>query len=148
MNRPERHCGLYIKKINDRLAAMSNRFLQAHQLTHMQSHLLLMMACEGRESYTLKELEARFGVAQSTMAGLVSRLEHKGLLESLGDAQDQRIKRVRLTDAGREHCAMAGEGIVRTEEMIASALTPEESLQLQRLLQRVYESIASACEKG
>lgn len=148
MNRPERQCGLYIKKINDRLAAMSNRFLQAHQLTHMQSHLLLMMSCEGQSTYTLKELEARFGVAQSTMAGLVSRLEQKGLLESLPDAQDQRIKRVSLTQAGRDHCDMAREGIAYSEEMIASALSPEEAARLQELLQRVHDHIASQCEKG
>lgn len=48
----------------------------------------------------MKELERYFGVAQSTIAGVVSRLEQKGFVEAFGDAADKRIKVVHITPAG------------------------------------------------
>ena len=37
---------------------------------------------------SMKELERKFCVAQSTVAGIISRLEQKGFVEAFGDASD------------------------------------------------------------
>lgn len=75
---------------------------------------------------SLKELEQIQHVAQSTAAGIVSRLEQKGLLEALGDPEDKRIKKVRITAEGIERCKEAEQHMEQTEEYILSRLTETE----------------------
>ena len=55
----------------------------------------------------MKEIERHFQVAQSTVAGIVVRLERKGFVEAAGDRSDRRIKLVRLTAEGEGCCKKA-----------------------------------------
>ena len=48
----------------------------------------------------MKELEHYFQIAQSTVVGIVSRLEKKELVEAFGDSSDKRIKVVHITPSG------------------------------------------------
>lgn len=145
---PERGYGFYIKRISDLLGKHANRNLQDHNLTVSQVHMLMHMAGGQQPSYSLKELETRFRVAQSTMAGLVSRLERKGLVESFGDPQDRRVKLVRLTGAGQAVCQDSIQHLRDTEDRLTACLTAEERNQLHSLLRRVYEANKEPCQKG
>lgn len=148
MNEPEKGFGFYIKRISDHLGKCANRDLQTHNLTVSQVHMLMHMAGAKQPSYSLKELENRFRVAQSTMAGLASRLERKGLVESLAAPEDKRVKRVRLTAAGRAMCDASAKNIQDAENRLTACLTGEEKTQLLSLLQRVYEANKESCQKG
>ncbi|MBE5803455.1 MAG: MarR family transcriptional regulator [Clostridiales bacterium] len=148
MSEPDQGFGLYIKRISDLLGKYANRNLQSHNLTVSQVHMLMHMAGEKRPSYSLKELETRFRVAQSTMAGLASRLERKGLVESLSDPDDKRVKRLRLTEAGHAVCQAAICHIHETEDRLTACLTPQERSQLLSLLRRVYEANKEPSQKG
>lgn len=147
MNEAIKGYGMYIKKISDLLSKEANHNLQAHNLTVSQFHMLSMIHRGGQESYTLKELESLFHVAQSTMAGLVSRLEAKGLLEPLTDPADKRIKRTRLTPEGQAVCTAGRLDILRTENRLTSGLSEGEKAQLLALLQRVYETLSSSDQR-
>ena len=74
--------GWYIKRIDNALAREACRNVQSHNLTMQQSHLLFVLSDAENHTRTLKELESIFGCAQSTLAGLVTRLEKKGLVEA------------------------------------------------------------------
>lgn len=89
----------------------------------------------------MKELEQILHVAQSTAAGIVSRLEQKGLVEALGDPDDRRVKLVRLTQAGRACCRDAEDNMARTEAHILSGLTETERGILLALLEKVRNSL-------
>ena len=95
-----RDCGLLLKQIHDEMSKNANNALRSQNITLAQLEVLdlLDQAPEGR--YSLKELEQILHVAQSTAAGIISRLEQKGFVEGLGDAEDRRIKRVQITPAG------------------------------------------------
>jgi DNA-binding MarR family transcriptional regulator len=59
---------------------------------------------------TLTELSRRMGLANSTVSGIVSRLERDGLLSRQPDRQDRRVFRVTATpqaEARREQFALA-----------------------------------------
>ena len=90
---------------------------------------------------TLKELEKRLRVAQSTAAGIVVRLEQKGFAQGAGDPEDRRVKMVRITPAGLACCANARENVRRTEEHLLSGLTAEERLTFAALLKKVSENL-------
>lgn len=133
--------GLYIKKLAECMEAEANRSLQSHNLTFIQSKVLMTLMCRDGHIATMKELEAHFDFAQSTVAGLVSRMERKGLIESVPDETDRRIKRVRLTDDGIKLCEACWNDINASDEMLVSALDAQERKLLLHFLERIYESI-------
>ena len=102
---------------------------------------LLELNCAPEKQRSLKELEQSLHVAQSTAAGIVSRLEQKGFVEAFGDSADRRVKLVRITPAGCECVANAEEDMARAERMLLSALTETEREIFYVLLQKVRNSL-------
>ena len=125
------HNGELIKRINAKVEKAINNQLLIYDLTSTQFKMLVM----------LQELEKYFGVAQSTAAGIIARLEKKNLVASFSDENDKRVKHVRLTHDGLQICLSVRETIVETERKLFSGLTPEEQDELNRLLYKVYHSI-------
>jgi len=141
MEKPIAGYGWYIRRIGNALEKEANRNMQAHNLTLQQSHVLVMLSREENLTLPLKELESRFGAAQSTVAGLVSRLEKKGLVEALHDPEDRRIKLVRLTPDGKAMQLACRQDVVDSETRLTSLLTEAEKEQLITCLQKVYEAV-------
>ena len=108
--------GLLFKQIHDRLEKQSNNALRAKDLTMMQVSVLMALQQAAEQRLSMKELERYFGVAQSTVAGIVSRLEQKDLVEAFGDTADKRIKLVHITTAGEKCCAEAACQMKEAEE--------------------------------
>ena len=134
-------CGLLMKQINDELRKNANNALRPQDLTIVQLDTLLELerAPEGQRS--LKELEHILHVAQSTAAGIIARLEQKGLVEGFGDAEDRRVKRVRITPAGIACIQAAQHHRAATEEKLLSGLTETERDIFYTLLKKVRDSL-------
>ena len=77
----------------------------------------------------------------STIAGLAVRLEKKGLIESLPDPNDRRVKLVHLTEAGASVCEDSFKDIIASEERLLSDLTDVEQTLLLNLLERMYATV-------
>lgn len=133
--------GRTIKLIDEALARRANANLQKHNLTIAQSHMLMALNRAENGVRPLKELEGSLRMAQSTVAGLAARLKKKGLVSSETDANDRRVKLIRLTDAGRAVCECSRQRIDETEHLLASRLTDEETALLRDMLRRVYEAL-------
>lgn len=135
--------GIQFKKISDVMKKRFNRELEKVGLTFSQHHVLLYLSeCENQEA-PLKTIEKAAGVAQSTMAGIVMRLEDKGYVESVADGDDHRIKKVRLSKTGQKISEKAYSDFRRNNEEMCSRLTKSEVKELERLLAKVY---AGLCE--
>ena len=89
-------CGLLLKQISDELRKNGNNALRSQDLTLTQLDALAALDQAPNRRRSLKELEQILHVAQSTAAGIIARLEQKGLVEGLGDAADRRVKLVRI----------------------------------------------------
>lgn len=134
-------CGALIKQIHDSLEKRSNNALRSQDLTMVQVSVLLELNFAPQKQMTLKELERRLHVAQSTAAGIVSRLEQKGFVEGFGDASDRRIKILRITPAGEECCQRANQHMEETEASLLSGLTETERMIFLSLLERVSNNL-------
>lgn len=82
--------GQLIKLLHDRLEKQANNTLRGKDLTMMQISVLMELQKAEQKQRSMKELERKFCVAQSTVAGIISRLEQKGFVEAFGDASDKR----------------------------------------------------------
>lgn len=133
-------CGLLLKQINDELEKQANNALRSSDLTMAQVTALLILREQTEHQMTLKELERTLRVAQSTAAGIVSRLEQKGFIEAFGDAEDKRIKIIRMTETGEQCCGDADQNMAQTEQALLSGLTETEQGILLALLTKVRDS--------
>ena len=77
MDKPIAGYGWFFKRIDNALEKEANVNLQALNLTMQQNRVLILLAHAEEHTLSLKALEERFSAAQSTVAGLVSRLEKK-----------------------------------------------------------------------
>lgn len=133
--------GLLFKQIHDELEKCLNNSLRSRDLTLAQVGILMELRYTPEKQMSLKELERCFHVAQSTAAGIVSRLEQKGFVESFGSADDRRIKMVRITSAGEQCCQFADQHLKQTEDTLLSELTETEQSILLALLQKICASL-------
>ncbi len=136
--------GYLIKCIHHRLHAEAARHFSDIDLTPAQAHILIVLHHAVDETARMKELERDFHCAQSTMAGLVNRLEKKRLVASFTLSEDRRIKCVRLTDEGRALCDRSRASIASAEAAMLSGLSNAEKEQAYALLEKMYASISSS----
>ncbi|MDI6871381.1 MAG: MarR family transcriptional regulator [Bacillota bacterium] len=80
------------------------RRMEAHDrsgLTIPQLMALRLVTCH--PGLTLTDLSRKMGLANSTVSGIVDRLEREGLLLRVPDARDRRVCRVNPTPAAEAH---------------------------------------------
>ena len=133
--------GFCIKQIHDRAEKQANNAMRSSDLTMMQVSVLLALQESGEKQMSMKELEKSFGIAQSTVAGIVSRLEQKGFVEALGDAADKRVKRVHITAAGEKCCVESACHKEEAEKRLLKDFSEEERRVLHALLEKAARNL-------
>ena len=114
-------------------------------LTPGQFSLLMLLAANPGISQI--GLSRAFGLDKSTVSPSIDRLEKRGLVERTRTPNDRRFYALHLTPAGRDLLMRATERVERQEDMMASALTPDERRAMIDMLQRV-EAALFAGEAG
>ena len=132
--------GTFIHQIHNTIEKSVNNQLRKKGLTLSQMNVLLTLVSVPEKRLSFKELEKRLILAQSTTAGLISRLEQKGLVAVLGDKDDKRIKYVEITALGTKYCEDAKLEMNDTEEKLVSCLTETERKPFLSLLKKVNET--------
>ncbi len=132
--------GTFIHQIHNTIEKSVNNQLRKKGLTLSQMNVLLTLVSVPEKRLSFKELEKRLILAQSTTAGLISRLEQKGLVAVLGDKDDKRIKYVEITALGTKYCEDAKLEMNDTEEKLVSCLTETERKTFLSLLKKVNET--------
>lgn len=135
------HNGPLIKRLNDSLKKRSNNSLRGSDLTMVQLLVLLELQQSDGQQLSMKALERRFGVAQSTIAGIIARLEQKKFVSSSGDPADRRVKLVSLTELGRACCAESADEMELAEQDIVRGFSEEEKSLFNDLLIRAVENV-------
>lgn len=138
---PRKDCGSLLKQINDEMRKNANNAMRAQDMTLAQLEALVQLEQAPDGQHSLKELEQLLHVAQSTAAGIISRLEQKGYAEGFGDAGDRRVKLVRITPAGRECVGAVLHHLAEAEERLLSGLTEAERDIFYLLLKKVRDSL-------
>ena len=133
--------GMFIHQIHNIIEKSVNNQLRKKGLTLSQMNVLIALVSVSEKKLSFKELEKRLSLAQSTTAGLISRLEQKGLVSVLGDKDDKRIKYVEITGLGIRYCEDARLEMNGTEEKIVSNLSEIEKETFLFLLKKVNDTL-------
>ena len=101
----------------------------------------LLFALWEKEGRTHSELAEHLHVQPATITKMIKRMERAGFVERSQDAEDQRVSRVYLTDAGRD-IRDAVEGVWRElEEQTFAGFSSEERALLNRFLLRIWDNL-------
>ena len=87
-------------------------------------------------------------IEQATVGSILLRMERDGLVRRVQKDGNRRALYVSLTDRGRQVALQVQQIFQQADARAAAALTPEENLALQRLLQRVYDAFAEPERKS
>jgi len=129
-----RHTGFLVRRAQQaHLAAWAQEV--GPRLTNVQFGVLNVLHRRGEASQ--RELCDDLDLDRSTVAGLVARLEARGLVARGRAATDRRRNVVRLTDDGVELLHRLVPAAARVDDVLTSALTAPERETLQRLLTKV-----------
>jgi len=131
------HTGFLVRRTQQAHLAAWAREVGAG-LTNVQFGVLNVLARLGEASQ--RELCDALDLDRSTVAGLVARLEARGLVERGRAPADRRRNVVRLSVQGRETLAEHAPAAARVDSALTAGLSAEERETLQRLLTKVLEA--------
>ena len=138
-----------IVQLANAIVWLRNTQLQDLQLTSSQSETLLYILRQppDREIFA-GNLMDDLRLSQSTVAGIVKRLEDKGLIRRTTASHDNRKSIISLTDRGRQLDQVLRRNAVRTEAALLDGMSAAERQQLLRLLEQAEKNLALICQKG
>ena len=110
------------------------RYLAPHGLTPPALNVLLMVRYVGGESgLSQREISEHMIVSTSNVTGMVDRLERQQFVERVGDPNDRRVNRVRVTGAGAELLTQLWPGYLDEIRAFLAPVPLEERRDLARL---------------
>lgn len=126
---------------------------QICHLHHSRAHTLLeaiglyrgqppvLKALWEQEGLTHTALAERLQVTPATITKMLQRMEKAGFIVRKPDAEDQRVSRVYLTEAGRAIQSQVQAVWQRMERETFDGFTQEERALLHRFLQQIRENL-------
>ena len=93
-----------------------------------------------------KDIEKQFGVGRSTVTNIIQLMEKKGYLQREAVEKDARLKKLILTDMGKELHEKLDHLIEQLNEETLKNVTDEELDVFFRVLEKVEENIGQ--QKG
>lgn len=91
---------------------------------------------DGQEVYQ-RDLESFFKLRRSTVSSLLSTLEKKDILRRVPVPHDARLKKLVLTQKGRDIGTQVQQQFLRLNHLLIQGLTPEEKLTFSQILEKV-----------
>lgn len=127
----------------NRFRRLGDENLAKHGITFSQLRVLAMVSVAEREERVLhqKDLEQAFEIRRSSVTGMLQTMEKNGLLVREKDLSDARIKRVHLTEKGRELDRKLRQWIRDLEEEMLGGFSSEERDLLRQMLFRIGERL-------
>lgn len=134
----ERHIGVLLKLITDRMKNNADADFRKYDLTFAQSRVLVYL--NSRSETTQKELEDYLCVSHPTIVGIISRMERNGYVRCWFDPQDKRNKMIALTEKAITHGKEMERVTEQREHDLVSALSETQIANLKEALLLIYKS--------
>lgn len=106
----------------------------------VMGYLLLQ---EGTDVYQ-KDLENFFKLRRSTVSSMLNTMEKKGIIQRQAVPHDARLKKLVLTDHGRQLSGLAGQIFSQINELMVHGLTQEELTALSTTLNKIETNLSKA----
>ena len=122
-----------IVRLGNAVTYYRNMKMQEYGLTSAQGDVIRSILHE--PGITAANLKKALGLSQSTVAGIIRRLEKKGLIEKTLVDGDARKMSLFPTGKGLELEAMLKQTALDTQQIIMDCMTKDEQEEFDRLLE-------------
>lgn len=130
--------GHYIRRLQQIAVAIFLQETEAHGVTPVQYAALQTVAnAPGIDQRTLAR---SIGFDTSTIAGVVDRLEARGLVQRNASPDDKRVRLLTLTDPGHALLRATVPGMLRAQERMLAPLPKAERAEFMRMLRVLVEA--------
>ena len=85
-----------------------------------------------------KDIAAHLGVENSTISGILERMENKGLIRRMIDSTDRRYIYIELTDVSRDLEIPVRTVVTEVDRKVLEIFNEEEEAALKNALRRLY----------
>ena len=99
----------------------------------------ILFLLKERDGQTMSELSQVLSIDNSTMTGLVDRLQRSGFVNRMASSKDRRISRIHVTPQGLEEIDRAKDVIKKVNEEIKSGFSRQEMDTFKRVLSSFFE---------
>ena len=130
--------GHSIRRLHQIAVAVFLRETQAHGVTPVQYAALQTVG--DTPGIDQRTLAANIGLDTSTIAGVLDRLEARGLLARSASPDDRRVRRLTLTPAGRALLKLLVPDMQRAQQRMLAPLPKAERAEFMRMLQVLVTS--------
>lgn len=136
-------------QLGNAITWMKNQKTQFINLTATQGDAIRYILKNYDEKLiTAADLMKNLQLSQSTVAGIIQRLEEKELITRSAAQSDARISIIRPTEKGVELEEKLKQSAVETEAILLQGMTQEEQTEFNRLLQKALDNINTARAAG
>ncbi len=123
-----------LKFLSTSLDKIVNKKLKENGLSMTQGVVLLWLSDAKEGEMAIKEIEKKFGTAQSTTFGVIQRLSQKGLVET--SISEQRNKMVKITKQGFSHIDCIKTAMMEADAVVFDAFTEGEKMLFGEFLRK------------
>jgi DNA-binding MarR family transcriptional regulator len=118
--------------------ALDSQLRRDANLTHYEYYAMAMLSEAPKQTLRMTALATQTNATLSRLSHVVSRLEHRGLVERFPCPQDARVTNVRLTRDGRATVIRAAPGhVANVRDHVIAALTPRQIQQLTAITEAI-----------
>lgn len=139
--RPEDY-GYHIQKLGKNIKYLADENLIKHGITFEQVRVMRFLdgySCDNPANQ--KDVEIMFELKRSSVTNILQNMEKHGLVTRSGDVLDGRIKKVWLTEKGKELYLHLRSYLVMLEEVIVQGMTEEEKDMFRLLLKKSIQNV-------
>ena len=116
------------------------------RVTPAQAGILFLLA--EKNGRTMSELSRLLSIDNSTITGLVDRLEKAGLVRRDASPHDRRASHVYVSPEGMQEMKKARSVVGRVNREIKDGFTPEELASFKKVLQSFFQKFNVDSQQG
>lgn len=138
-----------VVQLGNAVTWLKNQKTQFMGLTATQSEAIrYILKHHDEKDITAADLMEHLQLSQSTVAGIIHRLESKSLISRTVASNDNRKSVILPTKNGLELEETLKMAAVDTEKLLLQGMTAEEQVDFNRLLQKALDNMSEIREKG
>lgn len=139
----ERHVGFEIRTLSNLIYRKINQMVveEEETLTAHQDWVLRFLLDNPDSDIVQRDIEKRFSIRRSTASHMLQLMEKNGYIIRVSVPQDARMKKLVITEKGREACERMRERLQRFEVLFQEGISEEDMEVFLRVMRRMEENI-------
>lgn len=142
-----RHIGKELGNVTNRIRRYIDNETSKYGITHMQAMIIRFLKNRDDSPIFQRDIEKEFDIRRSSVTSVLQLMEKNGFITRTSDRSDARLKQIRLTEAGSDAWNMVHSILRKTDEKLATVITPEERQKLSVILGKLEKCITELEEE-